>query len=185
MTTPALRLEPGGRGARLEVEGLRKSFGRLEVLKGVDLRPAPGRVTALVGPNGAGKSTLVKSVLGLVRPGGGVIRLDGGFAGLFQLDFPSSLFSRNYQDPVLVACTDGVGTKLEVAVRSGRHDTVGIDLVAEDVDTIAGLIVSVLGRIPGVGEAIEHNGLRFEIVKADRRRIDQVKVSRLQEIRSS
>ncbi|HJS46467.1 MAG TPA: ABC transporter ATP-binding protein [Gemmatimonadales bacterium] len=83
MTLPALRLETGGRagpsprGARLEVAGLRKSFGGLEVLRGVDLRPAPGRVTALVGPNGAGKSTLVKSVLGLVRPGGGVIRLDG------------------------------------------------------------------------------------------------------------
>jgi Cu-processing system ATP-binding protein len=87
MTAPVLRLETGGtarpapRGARLEVAGLRKHFGRLEVLKGVDLSLAPGRVTALVGPNGAGKSTLVKSVLGLVRPGGGVIRLDGAPMG--------------------------------------------------------------------------------------------------------
>ena len=45
-----------------------------------------------------------------------VMRLDGGFAGLFQLDFPSSLFARNYQDPVLVSCTDGVGTKIKVAI---------------------------------------------------------------------
>lgn len=87
MTAPVLRLEPGGApdpapaGARLEVTGLRKRFGRLEVLKGVDLTLVPGRVTALVGPNGAGKSTLVKSVLGLVRPGEGVIRLDGAPLG--------------------------------------------------------------------------------------------------------
>jgi phosphoribosylformylglycinamidine cyclo-ligase len=63
-----------------------------------------------------------------------VMRLDGGFAGLFQLDFPSSLFARNYQDPVLVSCTDGVGTKIKVAIAAGRHDTVGIDLVAMSVN---------------------------------------------------
>ena len=59
-----------------------------------------------------------------------VLKLDGGFAGLFQLDFASRLFARRYEDPVLVACTDGVGTKLKVAQHCGRHDTVGIDLVA-------------------------------------------------------
>jgi phosphoribosylformylglycinamidine cyclo-ligase len=59
-----------------------------------------------------------------------VMKLEGGFAGRFQLDFDSRLFRRNYEDPVLVACTDGVGTKLKVAQRCGRHDTVGIDLVA-------------------------------------------------------
>jgi phosphoribosylformylglycinamidine cyclo-ligase len=59
-----------------------------------------------------------------------VMKLDGGFAGLFRLDFADPLFARNYKDPVLVACTDGVGTKLKVATASGRHNTVGIDLVA-------------------------------------------------------
>ncbi|MEN1680202.1 MAG: phosphoribosylformylglycinamidine cyclo-ligase [Planctomycetota bacterium] len=59
-----------------------------------------------------------------------VLPAEGGFAGLFQLDFAGKLFARNYRNPVLVACTDGVGTKLKVAQMAGRHDTVGIDLVA-------------------------------------------------------
>jgi phosphoribosylformylglycinamidine cyclo-ligase len=59
-----------------------------------------------------------------------VLPAEGGFAGLFRLDFERPLFSRNYVDPVLVSATDGVGTKLKVAVRTNRHDSVGIDLVA-------------------------------------------------------
>src|SRR4029079_12853123 len=63
-----------------------------------------------------------------------VIPNDGGFAGLFQLDFASALFARPYQEPVLVSCTDGVGTKLKVAQLVGAHNTVGIDLVAMSVN---------------------------------------------------
>jgi phosphoribosylformylglycinamidine cyclo-ligase len=63
-----------------------------------------------------------------------VLPLDGGFAGLFRLDFENPLFARKYQDPVLVSCTDGVGTKLKVAHLAGVHNTVGIDLVAMSVN---------------------------------------------------
>ena len=65
-----------------------------------------------------------------------VIDNPGGFAGLFRLDYNEKLFQRNYRDPVLVACADGVGTKVRLARMLERYDTIGIDLVAMNVNDL-------------------------------------------------
>jgi phosphoribosylformylglycinamidine cyclo-ligase len=54
----------------------------------------------------------------------------GGFGGLFDLK------AAGYADPILVAANDGVGTKVKIAIETGRHDTIGIDLVAMSVNDL-------------------------------------------------
>lgn len=61
----------------IKIKGLEKSFGRLRVLRGLDLRIERGAVTAIVGPNASGKTTLIKVILGLTKPDAGRLVFDG------------------------------------------------------------------------------------------------------------
>jgi len=67
-------------------------------------------------------------VRGTARPGADAVI--GGFGGLFDLK------AAGFSDPILVAANDGVGTKVKIAIETGRHDTIGIDLVAMSVNDL-------------------------------------------------
>lgn len=95
-----------------------------------------GLTYAASGVNLIEKDTFTESLGSIMRRTHGprVIDNPGGFAGLFRLDFNQKLFQRNYKDPVLVACTDGCGTKVKLASQVGKFDTIGIDCVAMNVN---------------------------------------------------
>jgi len=79
-----------------------------------------------------GANSFVRSIQNMMRSScsPAVIRTRGGFGGLF--DFPRE----KYREPILVSSTDGVGTKLLIAQAVGKHDTIGIDCVAMNVNDI-------------------------------------------------
>jgi phospholipid/cholesterol/gamma-HCH transport system ATP-binding protein len=64
-------------GVRLQVRGLRKSFDRQEVLKGIDFEVQPGEIFVIMGPSGSGKSVLLKHLIGLEPPDAGEILING------------------------------------------------------------------------------------------------------------
>ncbi|MEV0462211.1 amino acid ABC transporter ATP-binding protein [Nocardia tengchongensis] len=65
----------------LELRGIRKSFGRNEVLSGIDLTVRPGEVTVILGPSGSGKSTLLRTINHLEQVDAGTVRVGGELVG--------------------------------------------------------------------------------------------------------
>lgn len=61
----------------IEIKHVSKQFGKLSVLKDINLNLSKGECIAMIGPNGCGKTTLIKSILGMVIPGKGDILVDG------------------------------------------------------------------------------------------------------------
>lgn len=66
----------------LQLHQVNKTFGKLEVLKNIDVRFGQGQAVAIIGPNGSGKTTLIKSILGMVVPEHGVISFAGKPIGI-------------------------------------------------------------------------------------------------------
>src|SRR5438105_5945276 len=70
--------------AMVKAEGVRKQFGRLEVLKGIDLEVTPGEVMCVIGPSGSGKSTFLRCINHLEKIDAGRLWVDGELVGYQQ-----------------------------------------------------------------------------------------------------
>ncbi len=115
-------------GTVLETRGVRKRFGGIVALDGVDLQVRRGEIRALIGPNGAGKTTLINVITGLFAPTDGEVRLDGrpitGFSpkaiarrGVVRTFQRTTIFADcSVFDNILVACA---------AARRYRRDAAG------------------------------------------------------------
>ena len=79
--------------AMVEAHGVHKSYGGVEVLKGVDLTVVRGEVTCLIGPSGSGKSTLLRCINHLEKHDAGELRVDGHLVGYEARD--GKLYERN------------------------------------------------------------------------------------------
>lgn len=106
---------------RLEASGLCAGYGKSQILQGVDLQIAGGKVTAIVGANACGKSTLLRTLARLLPPAGGAVTLDGTAVGRI----PARAFARRLgflpQTPI---APEGI-TVLDLVSR-GRHPHHGI-----------------------------------------------------------
>jgi branched-chain amino acid transport system ATP-binding protein len=85
-------------GETLTLVGLRKAFGALEIIRGVDLQIREGERHAIIGPNGAGKSTLFNLISGLLQPSGGEVWLgQRRISGLSPYEINRLGLSRSFQ----------------------------------------------------------------------------------------
>jgi branched-chain amino acid transport system ATP-binding protein len=157
--------------AILEIEGLHKSFGDLQVLEGIDLSIAERGVHAIIGPNGAGKTTLFNCICGDLRPDAGTVTLAGeditrlavvsrvrrGLARTFQLNrvFESMSAAENVELALQKA-----RLRSRLGFHCSRSERRAIDLRRRELLDEVGLAATLQDRIAG------------EISHADRRAVE-------------
>lgn len=107
----------------IAISGLRKRFGALDVLLGIDAVIRRGRVTGIVGPNAAGKTTMIKSILGLTRADSGVIEVGG-----IRVNGDESYRSQiGYMPQIARFPSNLTGAELIRMLRDLRPDAVDVD----------------------------------------------------------
>ncbi len=131
--------------ASVSLHAVRKDFGRVAVLKGIDLEIADQEFMVFVGPSGCGKSTLLRLIAGLDDPSGGEIRIGGrSVAGVPPKDRDIAMVFQNYAlyPHMTVARNMGFG------LRAARLPEAEIDRRVRDAARMLGL-EALLGRRPG------------------------------------
>jgi ABC-2 type transport system ATP-binding protein len=115
----------------VEAVGLRKTFGSIHAVDGIDFALEPGRIYGLLGPNGAGKTTLIRLLAGLARPSGGEARILG-----IRMPSRQALASIGYMPQSEAIYPElSVGENLGFFARlEGRADDAAIDRVLDLVE---------------------------------------------------
>ena len=133
----------------LEVSGVSKRYGSVDALVDVDLRVGAGEIVGLLGPNGAGKTTLLSIIVGLRRPDGGRVRVDGldparsdrarrriGFASQTPGTYPTLSVADNLR---LYARIAGLrGRALEARIEETATALDLVDLLGRRAETLSG-----------------------------------------------
>jgi ABC-2 type transport system ATP-binding protein len=140
---PSAPAVPPGVWAR----GVRRSFGPVHAVQGVDLDAPPGQVTALVGPNGAGKTTLLLVLATLLRPDAGDVRV----AGFDPITQPSEVRSRMGWSPDVFGLYDNLTSREYLEVMAAAYHVPA----ADRADRAAFLLR--LARLPEKADAPVHS----------------------------
>jgi ABC-type sugar transport system ATPase subunit len=109
----------------LELRGVRKAFGAVQALAGVDVALRPGEVLGLVGDNGAGKSTLIKTIGGIHRPDGGEIYVDGARQDALTPMLAQRLGIETIHQSLALVDTLDVAANIFINRERVRHDPLG------------------------------------------------------------
>ena len=135
----------------VEARAVRKSFGRLEVLRGIDLEVRRGEVLCLLGPSGSGKSTFLRCVNHLEKIDAGSLTVDGQYIGYRRQgdvlrELPKRMVARQRADVGMVfqgfnlfPHMSVMENLVEAPVRSGRHSRAGAHLRARSLLAQVGL----------------------------------------------
>ena len=134
----------------IEVSGLKKSYGNIHAVKGIDFHVKTGQLFAFLGPNGAGKSTSVEMLCTLLEPDGGTVLIDGYTLGKEDKEIRSSIgvvFQNNLLDELLTVEENlkirgsfyGLkGEALDEAIRFAAENTGAADILKRKYMNLSG-----------------------------------------------
>lgn len=149
-------------------ESLKKNYGRVQALRGVDLEVLPGEIFGFLGPNGAGKTTAIRCMLDLIRPNGGTLRV----LGLNPQKEPLEVRRRVSYLPGELHLYENMTVeglmKYLNSIRGSRTDWTGVRRLAERLDLDMKLMIKNLSKgnkqKVGVLQALMH---RAELLLLD------------------
>ena len=136
----------------LEIRGLRRHFGGVSAVDGVDITVMPGEILSVIGPNGAGKTTLFNLVTGLIRPDSGEVQFDGQrIEGLAPDRIAELGIARTYQNQRVFA---NLPVRENVLLGAHRRLMAARSLGAVSLTTRRNPLMSVVGLLLETGRAL-------------------------------